>query len=42
MLPLILTSLSETSAWVRLRALYVAPLLISLFIFAACDGGAGN
>ena len=42
MLSLALTSLCETSAWARLRALLIAPILIALFALAACGGGGGG
>lgn len=35
-------ALCETSAWARLRALYIAPLLIAIFTFAGCGGGGGG
>ena len=37
-----LTTLCETSAWARLRALLIAPILIALFALAACGGGSGG
>ena len=39
MLSIVLTSLCETSAWTRLRAHLIAPLLIALATIAACGGG---
>jgi hypothetical protein len=40
MLSLAWPTLCETSAWVRLRALHMTPLLIALFTLASCGGGA--
>ncbi len=42
MLSLALTTLCETSAWARLRALLIAPILIALFALAGCGGGGGG
>ena len=42
MLSLALTSLCETSAWARLRALLIAPILIALLTLAGCGGGGGG
>ena len=42
MLSLALTTLCETSAWARLRALLIAPILIALLALAACGGGSGG
>jgi hypothetical protein len=39
MLSQTLTSLCETSAWARLRALLIAPIAIALLALSACGGG---
>ena len=41
MLSLALTTLCETSVWVRLRAHLVAPIAIALLALSACGGGSG-
>ena len=41
MLPLALSSLCETTAWTRMRALYIAPLAAYLLALSACGDGGG-